>query len=139
MERGSAKANKSLPALIGIGTLIGALLLVEMLIRVGAINRYIVPLPSEIIASFPRVVVEEDIAGRFLLTASEALAAGLLLTVVGISAGVLLHRVRLLRLATETWIAALASAPVVLMYPLFLVIFARSATTIVMMGFAAAL
>ncbi|MFL5052581.1 MAG: ABC transporter permease, partial [Xanthobacteraceae bacterium] len=35
--------------------------------------------------------------------------------------------------------AALASAPIVLMYPLFLVIFGRSATTIVMIGFIAGL
>ena len=33
----------------------------------------------------------------------------------------------------------MASAPIVLMYPLFLVIFGRSATTIVMMGFVAGL
>ena len=42
-------------------------------------------------------------------------------------------------LAYETWVAALAAAPIVLMYPLFLVIFGRSATTIVMIGFAAGL
>ena len=53
--------------------------------------------------------------------------------------GALLYRFRLLRLACETWVAALAAAPIVLMYPLFLVIFGRSATTIVMIGFAAGL
>ncbi len=53
--------------------------------------------------------------------------------------GVLLHRYRLLRLATETWVAAVAAAPLVLMYPLYLVIFGRSALTIVMMGFTAGL
>ena len=57
----------------------------------------------------------------------------------GVAGGVLLHRVQLLRLATETWVAAVASAPLVLMYPLFLVIFGRSALTIVMMGFTAGL
>jgi len=36
-------------------------------------------------------------------------------------------------------VAAFASAPVVLMYPLFLVIFGRSMWTIIMMGFVAAL
>jgi ABC-type nitrate/sulfonate/bicarbonate transport system permease component len=36
-------------------------------------------------------------------------------------------------------VGALAAAPIVLMYPLFLVIFGRSATTIVMIGFAAGL
>ena len=44
-----------------------------------------------------------------------------------------------LRLAFETWVGALAAAPIVLMYPLFLVIFGRSTTTIVMIGFAAGL
>jgi ABC-type nitrate/sulfonate/bicarbonate transport system permease component len=43
--------------------------------------------------------------------------------------------VEVLRQACETWIAAFASAPVVLMYPLFLVIFGRSPTTIITMGF----
>lgn len=139
MAHRSATANKYIPAVLGVGTLIGALALVEALIRVGAINRYIVPLPSEILGSFKRVILEEGIPERFMLTAGEALAAGLLLTVVGVSMGVLLYRVRLLRLATETWVAALASAPIVLMYPLFLVIFGRSAMTIIMMGFVAAL
>jgi ABC-type nitrate/sulfonate/bicarbonate transport system permease component len=58
---------------------------------------------------------------------------------VGIGLGVLLYRFRLLRLAAETWVGALAAAPIVLMYPLFLVIFGRSATTIVMIGFVAGL
>ena len=51
----------------------------------------------------------------------------------------LLYRYHLLRLATETWVAAVAAAPLVLMYPLYLVIFGRSALTIVMMGFTAGL
>src|SRR5665213_7251 len=40
---------------------------------------------------------------------------------------------------SETWVAALASAPFVLMYPLFMVIFGRNAWTIIMMGFVSAL
>ena len=39
----------------------------------------------------------------------------------------------------RTGLRALAAAPIVLMYPLFLVIFGRNATTIVMIGFAAGL
>ena len=60
-----------------------------------------------------------------------------MLRVFGIALGVLLHRVQLLRDATETWVAAIASAPLVLMYPLFLVIFGRSAWTIIMIAFVA--
>jgi ABC-type nitrate/sulfonate/bicarbonate transport system permease component len=122
---------------LGLGVLVAFILGVEVLIRAGYINRHIVPLPSQIAGAFERVIAEEDIAHRFLVTAREALWATLLLLVVGIGLGVLLYRVKLLRAATETWVAAFASAPTVLMYPLFLVIFGRSETTIVMMGFVA--
>ncbi len=74
---------------------------------------------------------------RFALTMAEAFSASALVAIFGIAGGVLLHRFRLLRQATETWVAALAAAPLVLMYPLYLVIFGRNATTIVMMGFTA--
>ena len=127
------------PACLGLGTLVAATFIIEFLIRIGVINRFIVPMPSQIAAAFERVIVEEDILGRFLATASEALVTSALLTVVGVLLGVLLYQVRLLRAACETWIAAMASAPIVLMYPLFLVIFGRNAWTIIMMGFVAAL
>ncbi|MDT3686432.1 MAG: ABC transporter permease subunit [Pseudorhodoplanes sp.] len=127
------------PAIVGFGTLVVAVLLVEAAIRVGLLNQFIVPLPSEIAASFERVIVEEHLLDRFYLTFKECFAAAVLITVIGVSMGTLLHRFDLLRRATETWVAAAASAPTVLMYPLFLVIFGRSATTIVMMGFVAGL
>ena len=128
-----------LPLALGLGTFVGLILLIEVLIRVGVVNRFIVPMPSQIAGAFERVILEEEIPHRFLVTAREALWATLLLAVFGIGIGVLLYRVKLLRDATETWVAAMASAPTVLMYPLFLVIFGRSEKTIVMMGFVAGL
>jgi ABC-type nitrate/sulfonate/bicarbonate transport system permease component len=128
-----------LPAALGLGTLAAAILFVEAMIRLGAINRFIVPLPSEIAMAFGRVIVEEDIADRFRLTFFEAFAAGAMITVLGVSLGILLYRFDLLRRATETWVAAMASAPTVLIYPLFMVIFGRSASTIIVIGFVAGL
>jgi ABC-type nitrate/sulfonate/bicarbonate transport system permease component len=135
-----ARAQRSLlPLAIGVGTLALSVAIVEVLIRVGVVNRFIVPMPSQIAGAFERVILEEDIPHRFLVTAREAFWATMLLALVGVSIGVLLHRVKLLRDATETWVAAMASAPTVLMYPLFLVIFGRSERTIIMMGFVAVL
>jgi ABC-type nitrate/sulfonate/bicarbonate transport system permease component len=122
-----------------VASVIVVIAVVELLIRAGAINRFIVPPPSEILAAIPRIIVEENVLHRFWQTAQEIVWASLLLAGVGISIGVLLYRYTLLRLACESWIGALAAAPIVLMYPLFLVIFGRSATTIVMIGFAAGL
>jgi ABC-type nitrate/sulfonate/bicarbonate transport system permease component len=127
------------PFLLGLGTLAVAIRSVETLIERGVINHFIVPLPSEVATAFGRVIVEEDIAGRFRLTFFEALTASAMITVIGIAAGLVLFRINVLRAATETWVAALASAPTVLMYPLFLVIFGRSAWTIIMMGVVAGL
>lgn len=127
------------PLALGLGALVAAIAAMEALIRIGIINHFIVPLPSEVAEAFGRVVEEEDVVERFRLTFLEALSAGAMITVIGVTLGLLLYRVNLLREATETWIAALASAPTVLMYPLFLVIFGRSAWTIIMMGFVAGL
>jgi len=128
-----------LPALTGIFTAVAALLVLELLIDADWVNAYLVPPPSAVLLSFGRMITEEHIAERFLLTAAEALGTGLLLVAVGIPLGLLLHRFPLIRRATETWVAAYASAPLVLAYPLFLVIFGRSALTIVMIGFFAGL
>jgi NitT/TauT family transport system permease protein len=137
VTRGAPRAL--VPLAIGLGTLIASVAAIEILIRIGVVNRFIVPMPSQIAGAFERVILEEDIPHRFLVTARESLWATLLLAVFGIGIGVLLYRVKLLRDATETWVAAMASAPTVLMYPLFLVIFGRSERTIIMMGFVAGL
>ncbi|MEP7182642.1 MAG: ABC transporter permease subunit [Betaproteobacteria bacterium] len=136
----SARARTTTAArLFGVVTTLVAIGGVEALIRAGVINPYIVPLPSQVLASLPRIVAEENVLHRFWQTTQEVLGASLLLAVAGIGLGMLLYRFRTLRLACETWVAALAAAPIVLMYPLFLVVFGRSATTIVMVGFAAGL
>jgi NitT/TauT family transport system permease protein len=127
------------PRLVGLGSLVVVILAVEILIRLAVINPYIVPLPSAIAQSFGRVITEEQVLSRFLLTSGEALGAGLLVTFVGVPLGVLLQRVGNLRLAFEGWVAAFSAAPIVLAYPLFLVIFGRSALTITMIGFVAGL
>ena len=126
--------GKQFPIPIGFLAFVLVLVTVEILIRAGIINSYVVPLPSEVFVALERVVVEEGVLQRFVLTAGEALAAALLVAGIGIPVGVGLFRARLLREAMENWIAALAAAPIVLIYPLFLVIFGRSSLTIVMMA-----
>jgi len=123
----------------GAATVLAVIGVVEALIRTNVINGFIVPLPSQIVLAIPRIVAEEHVLQRFWQTSLEVLWASALLVAIGIPLGLVLYRYRLLRLATESWVGALAAAPIVLMYPLFLVIFGRSTTTIVMIGFAAGL
>jgi NitT/TauT family transport system permease protein len=127
------------PPLIGVGSLVAFLVLVEVGVRTGIINEFAVAPPTEIVQAFPRLFAEEEVGARFLDTAFEAAVASVFVALFGVASGVLLYRVRVLRLATETWVAAFAAAPTVLLYPLFLVIFGRNATTIIIMGFVAGL
>ncbi len=58
MSVGRTRAANYGPPALGLGTLVFGVLALELLIRLGAINRYVVPRPSQIIASFERVVFE---------------------------------------------------------------------------------
>jgi ABC-type nitrate/sulfonate/bicarbonate transport system permease component len=139
VSAGATIRREAVPVVFGVACLLVLVALIEVLIRAGWINPFIVPKPTDIVMSFERIIMEENILPRFFLTCGEALMASLMLSVAGISIGVLLHQSRIVRLATETWVAAVASAPLVLMYPLFLVIFGRSAWTIIMIAFVSAL
>src|SRR6185437_9642554 len=75
----------------GLGSLVIFLLVAEAVIRAGLVSRYIVPPPSEIAGSFYRIITEEHVPRRFLITATECLAASAMITVFGIAGGVLMH------------------------------------------------
>jgi NitT/TauT family transport system permease protein len=125
--------------LAGVVSLLTALALAGILqgmIAAGVVNEYVVPYPTDVVAALGRVIVEEGIPGRFLFTVGETLASCLLVLVVGLPLGWLLHRSARLRAAFEPWVAASAAAPLVLAYPLFLVLFGRSAWAIIVLGFA---
>ena len=125
--------------LAGLLTIAGLLALLQWAIGEGLVDAYTVPLPGDVFAALPRLFAEENIAARFAVTAGETFAAGSLALLAGVSVGLALHMWPRMRRAFEPWVAALAAAPLVLAYPLFLVLFGRSAVTIVVIGFAAAL
>ncbi len=102
--------------------------------RAGWISAFIVPPPSDIYDSFEMLFAQEGLVDAFARTFSEAFAAAGLGSLVGIAIGYLLHRSKLAGLAYTDWVAAMASAPLVLLYPLFLVVFGRNSATIVAMG-----
>lgn len=129
--RGQSVAGRYLPEVTGLAVLLTFFAVIELLVRTAVINPYLVPRPSDVVFAFKRIIVEEGVLGRFMITAGEAGTAAMLVTLIGIPLGTLLYRFAILRKATETWVAALSAAPIVLIYPLFLVIFGRSPWTII--------
>jgi len=121
--------------ILGAATLLAAALALEALVGAGLLPTYIFVRPSTMLATIGDLFREEDLAGRFLLTFSSTFLSAGLATVVGVPVGWALYRYRVLSAAYAGGIAALASAPLILLYPLFLVAFGRSQATIVAMGF----
>ncbi len=132
-------SNAILPYALGWASVIALGIVVEAMVRLDILSSYIIPPPLDILLSLGRVITEEEIPSRLIMTALEVLAAGTLMSVVGIPLGILLFESKVLRAAYLNWVAALASAPQIFLYPLFLVAFGRSMATIIAIGFLAGL
>lgn len=122
------------PVLVGGLCFLAALGVVEALLRAGVLNRYIMPLPSDVAMAFERIILEEGILARTMESARKAAISGLLVIVIGVPLGLVLYRWRLVRLALEDGVAAMAAAPIVLAFPLFLVLFGRTDMTVISMS-----
>jgi len=122
------------PIVVGAATILAGFAALEALLRAGLVNRFVVPLPSEVLSSFQRIVVEEGVLDRLRETSFEVFVAGFFTILFGVPIGAALYRWAPLRLALEDWVAAMAAAPLVLAFPLFLVLFGRSATTVIVMS-----
>ena len=111
----------------------------ELASALGLIGRFIIPPPSEIFPTIELLFEQYDLTGSFLRTFGEAFAAAGIGALGGMAIGWWLHHNRVAGLAYTDWMAAIAAAPLVLLFPLFLVIFGRNSATIVAMGTVASL
>lgn len=114
--------------------LIVAVALLEAAARAGIVPATVVPAPSAIAAGFGDIARNGELVGPALITFGEALAATLIGVIAGVPAGIALARSPLFGRAYESWLGGLFAAPIVLLYPLFLVVFHRTNATIVIMG-----
>jgi NitT/TauT family transport system permease protein len=129
-----AAGPRVVPVVTGIATIAVFLAAWEACIDAGWGNKLITPAPSAIADGFETLISDEGLLGSCLQTLGETTAAAVLASLLGITIGLWLHRSRWAGRAYFTWFASVAAAPVVLLYPLFLVIFGRNAATIVAMS-----
>ncbi len=126
-------------ALAGVAGVAAFLGLWQALVGAGVLSAFSAPPPSAIAAAFPALLRDGGLPAAFLQTFGETLLATLFAALAGVPLGWWLHRSRFAASAYEGWVAALAAAPLVLLYPLFLVAFGRNSATVVAMGTVAAL
>lgn len=123
------------PAIAGLVLLVALTATLQGLITFGAISPFVVPPPTAIAAAIPELFLEENLVGLFAVTLSITFAATAMAVLFGLPAGYLLYRYRTFGEAYESWLGAIFSAPIILLYPLFLVVMGRGILTIVVMSF----
>ncbi len=128
-------ARRAAPFLVGLLAIAAVVALWQGAVEWGYVSEFLAPAPSDIARSFPRLFTEEGLVRRFLQTFAETFLAAGFAVAVGIPLGWWLHRRPLAGLAYESWIGGFAGAPLVVAYPLFLVLFGRNTGTIVVMSF----
>lgn len=106
----------------------------EAAARLGWINAFTAPAPSAIFAGFGKILSEGGLGYAVGVTFLTALGAAGVGSVAGIAIGYVLHIWKSAGAAYTAWVAAAASAPLVLLYPLFLVIVGRNMWTTLVMG-----
>lgn len=135
MSSATAKHASGVPPIVArTGVIVGLLALWEAACRLGLVDPFTAPSPFQIGQGFVKIIGAGDLGSAFARTLIEAFGAAGIGSVLGIALGFWLHRWKLIGLAYSSWVAAAASAPLVLLYPLFLVIFGRNSSTIIAMG-----
>lgn len=119
----------SLALLFGLGAAL------EAAVRAGVIGSFVIPAPSAVIAAVPALFTEDGLGSACVATFLTIFAATALAVVVGVPSGALLAAHRRYGRAYGPWLEGAFAAPIILLYPMFLIFFGRSVVTVIVMGF----
>jgi ABC-type nitrate/sulfonate/bicarbonate transport system permease component len=122
------------PHIAGAGIIIGCAAVLQAMIGAGLVPELIVARPTDAVGAIVPLVREADLIGNFFVTFGMTAAATAIALAIGIPVGYLLYRHKILGEAYEGWLGAIFASPLVLLYPLFLVIFGRTHLTLIIMG-----
>ena len=124
------------PEAAGLVWLVALLALLELAVGMGWVARWVIAPPSGIYEATIDMFSEGELTDSLLLTLALVGVTMSIAILVGVTAGFLLFRFRDFGIAYEPWLGALFASPLPLAYPIFLVLFGRSYTTIVAMALA---
>jgi NitT/TauT family transport system permease protein len=126
-------------AWVRLALVAAAILLLELLCRLGAIDHLTMPPPSEIIRDLVVLLASGRMNGAMLKTLANVVIAFSTATVTGVCLGVAIHGRRALRQGLEPLFATYYAIPVYAFYPLFIVLFGLGDAPQILIGFMLAL
>ena len=114
---------------------IGVVGVPEAMCRLGTIDRFAMPPPSEIMWNLGRILVTGQMWPAIAKTFANVAAAGAAAIVAGVALGTLIHRWSALRETLDPAFAAYYAIPIYAFYPLFIVVFGLGDLPQVLIGF----
>jgi NitT/TauT family transport system permease protein len=128
------KTSRRLAPLYSLGLLVVFGAFIELAVRAGWILPNIVAPPSLVFPAFADLRANDEIVQPFIVTFIHVVIATAAAAALGLPFGYFLARNPTFDKAYRGWLAAAFAAPLVLLYPLFLVFFGRSYFTVVLMS-----
>jgi NitT/TauT family transport system permease protein len=117
------------------GVVVGAVALLELLCRTGAISRLVLLPPSEMAATLWEMLLSGAVNRDMAQTFSTVALAFALAVSVGCLAGAIIHRLPRVRRAIDPLLASYYSIPFFVFYPLLIALFGLNTAPLVVIGF----
>jgi NitT/TauT family transport system permease protein len=124
--------------LLRLAVIVAAVLLVELLVRMGTISRVMLIPPSEMVLALFRLVASGRMARDIALTLRNVGIALAFAIVIGFAVGVAVHALPRLRSILDPFFASYYAVPIFVFYPLFIVIAGMGSLPLIIMGFLSA-
>jgi NitT/TauT family transport system permease protein len=115
--------------------IVGALAVLELLCRVGTIDRLTMPPPTRIALDLWAMLRSGAMAGAMLKTLTNVAIAFIAAVVSGIALGVVLHGLRAVRETLDPLFATYYAIPVFAFYPLLIILFGLGDTPQIVIGY----
>ncbi len=124
--------------LLRLAVIVAAVLLVELLVRIGIVSRVMLIPPSEMLLALLRLLASGRMNRDIALTLRNVGIALTFAIVLGFVAGVVVHALPRLRSILDPLFASYYAIPIFVFYPLFIVIFGMGSLPLIIMGFLSA-
>ncbi|ASP21800.1 bicarbonate transport system permease protein CmpB [Antarctobacter heliothermus] len=120
---------------IRILVLLGAVLFVELLCRIGVIVRFTMIPPSEMVVGLFNLLVSGKMNDDMTTTLSSVAISLVASVIVGTAAGAIIHALPRVRRTIDPLLATYYSVPVFVFYPMFIVLFGLNDVPKIVIGF----
>jgi len=114
-----------------LSIILGVLVIAESAVRLGWISSFFLAAPTRAAVVLWEQIVRGNALWLTAVTLFEIAACLIIATVMGVLAGFLLWRYKLIGRSYEMFLAAVFSSPVILAYPIFLVTFGRTSAAVI--------